>query len=52
MYIALSNLFTILLFYVVAYNGIQYTYLHCNDLTINLFLIFNYTHACTCIDTI
>jgi len=41
MYTALSNLFTILLFYVVAYDGIPYTYLPCNDVTINWLLIFD-----------
>ena len=41
MYTALSNLFTILLFYGVAYNGIPYTYLPSNDVTINWLLIFD-----------
>ena len=41
MYTVLSSLFTILLFYVVAYNGIPYTYLPCNDVTINWLLIFD-----------
>ena len=47
MYTALSNIFTILLFYVVAYNGIPYTYLPCNDVTPKCVFIFDYTHART-----
>ena len=41
MYSALSNLFTILVFYVVAYNVIPFTYLPCNDVTPNFVLVFN-----------